>query len=242
MVITRTSSPARGGVLTPLHKAGRAGLAGAGRLYPLPDGRKFILCHRAVIELGGAVCKGDGQRHNKDAEDGQLLRAVRSAAAESVTIRIMAVTRSPRMGVRRRHAVDYSITRSVYHSFPLCKVDEGSIRKRAPRGRILAKMTAWKANNHTVGAGYSQWPFVGKRRADMESDPTEDVILEEAINKGRGGAGGGRHYMPPLLSISFLAMQYPHTARQGGSSPTPQCPIALWPYPGQAAGRIRACG
>ena len=38
-------------------------------------------------------------------------------------------------------------------------------------------------------AVYSQQPFVGKRRADMESAPTEDVILEEAINKG----GGRRH-------------------------------------------------
>ena len=35
-------------------------------------------------------------------------------------------------------------------------------------------------------AVYNKWPFVGKRRADMESAPTEDVILEEAINKGRG--------------------------------------------------------
>ena len=35
-------------------------------------------------------------------------------------------------------------------------------------------------------AVYSKWPFVGKRQADTESAPTEDVILEEAINKGRG--------------------------------------------------------
>ena len=35
-------------------------------------------------------------------------------------------------------------------------------------------------------AVYSKRPFVGKRRADMESAPTEAVILEGAINKGRG--------------------------------------------------------
>ena len=50
-------------------------------------------------------------------------------------------------------------------------MDEG-IEKAPLRGRILAKMTAWKANNHTVGAGHSKWPFVGKRRADTESAPT----------------------------------------------------------------------
>ena len=46
---------------------------------------------------------------------------------------------------------------------------------------------------------YSKWPFVGKRRADMESAPTEDVILEEAINKGRGRRRkvAGRIYAAP---------------------------------------------
>ena len=48
-------------------------------------------------------------------------------------------------------------------------------------------------------AVYSQWPFVGKRQADMESAPTEDVILEEAINKGRGQRRkvAGRIYAAP---------------------------------------------
>ena len=49
---------------------------------------------------------------------------------------------------------------------------------------------------------YSKWPFVGKRRADMESAPTEDVILEEAINKGRGRrrkAAGGIYAAPTAL-------------------------------------------
>ena len=80
-------------------------------------------------------------------------------------------------------------------------MDEG-IEKAPLRGRILAKMTAWKANNHTVGAGHAKWPFVGKRRADMESDPTEDVILEEAINKGRERrrkVAGGIYAAPTAL-------------------------------------------
>ena len=67
--------PRCGGILIHLHKAGRAGLACTGQLAVLCQAdEKFILRHRAVIELGGAVCKGDGQRHNKDAGDGQLLR------------------------------------------------------------------------------------------------------------------------------------------------------------------------
>ena len=41
---------------------------------PRQTDEKFILRHRAVIELGGAVCKGDRQRHDKDAGDGQLRR------------------------------------------------------------------------------------------------------------------------------------------------------------------------
>ena len=68
--------PRCGGILIHLHKAGRAGLACTGQLAVLCQAdEKFILRHRAVIELGGAVCKGDRQRHNKDAGDGQLLRS-----------------------------------------------------------------------------------------------------------------------------------------------------------------------
>ena len=51
-------------------------------------------------------------------------------------------------------------------------------------------------------AVYSKWPFVGKRRADTESAPTEDVILEEAINKGRGQrrmVAGGIYAAPTAL-------------------------------------------
>ena len=51
-------------------------------------------------------------------------------------------------------------------------------------------------------AVYSQWPFVGQRRADTESAPTEDVILEEAINKGRGRrrkVAGGIYAAPSAL-------------------------------------------
>ena len=50
-------------------------------------------------------------------------------------------------------------------------------------------------------AVYSKWPFVGKRRADMESAPTEDVIWEEAINKGRGRrkVAGGIYAAPTAL-------------------------------------------
>lgn len=67
--------PRCGGILIHLHKAGRAGLACTGQLAVLcQTDEKFILRHRAVIELGGAVCKGDGQRHNKDAGDVQLRR------------------------------------------------------------------------------------------------------------------------------------------------------------------------
>ena len=67
--------PRCGGILIHLHKAGRAGLACTGQFAVLCQAdEKFILRHRAVIELGGAVCKGDRQRHNKDAGDGQLLR------------------------------------------------------------------------------------------------------------------------------------------------------------------------
>lgn len=67
--------PRRGGVLIHLHKAGRTGLACAGQLAVLcQTDEKFILRHRAVIKLGGAVCKGDRQRHDKDAGEGQLRR------------------------------------------------------------------------------------------------------------------------------------------------------------------------
>lgn len=51
-------------------------------------------------------------------------------------------------------------------------------------------------------AVYNKWPFVGKRRADTESAPTEDVILEEAINKGRGRrrkVAGGIYAAPTAL-------------------------------------------
>ena len=52
-------------------------------------------------------------------------------------------------------------------------------------------------------AVYSKWPFVGKRRADTESaPPTEDVILEEAINKGRERrrkVAGGIYAAPTAL-------------------------------------------
>ena len=51
-------------------------------------------------------------------------------------------------------------------------------------------------------AVYSKRPFVGKRRADMESTPTEDVILEEAINKGSGRrrkVAGGIYAAPTAL-------------------------------------------
>ena len=51
-------------------------------------------------------------------------------------------------------------------------------------------------------AVYSKWPFVGKPRADMESAPTEDMILEEAINKGGGRrrkVAGGIYAAPTAL-------------------------------------------
>ena len=51
-------------------------------------------------------------------------------------------------------------------------------------------------------AVYSKRLFMGKRRADMESAPTEDVILEEAINKGRGRrrkVAGGIYAAPTAL-------------------------------------------
>ena len=51
-------------------------------------------------------------------------------------------------------------------------------------------------------AVYSKWSFAGKRRADMESAPTEDVILEESINKGRGRqrkVAGGIYAAPTAL-------------------------------------------
>ena len=51
-------------------------------------------------------------------------------------------------------------------------------------------------------AVYSKWPFVGKPRADTESAPTEDVILEEAIIKGRGRqrkVAGGIYAAPTAL-------------------------------------------
>ena len=61
------------GVLIHLYKAGRAGLACTGQLAILCQTHKeFILRHRAVIRLGSAICKGDRQRHDKDAGDGQL--------------------------------------------------------------------------------------------------------------------------------------------------------------------------
>ena len=67
--------PRCGGILIHLHKAGRAGLACTGQLAVLcQTDEKFILRHRAVIKLGGAVCKGDRQRHDKDAGEGQLRR------------------------------------------------------------------------------------------------------------------------------------------------------------------------
>ena len=51
-------------------------------------------------------------------------------------------------------------------------------------------------------AVYSKGPVVGKRRADMESAPTEDVLLEEAINKGGGRrrkVAGGIYAAPTAL-------------------------------------------
>ena len=64
-------------------------------------------------------------------------------------------------------------------------------------------------------AVYSKWPFVGKRRADTESAPTEDVILEEAINKGRGRrkVAGGIYAAP--TAVDFVGGGVPDAPRMG---------------------------
>ncbi len=66
--------PRRGGVLIHLHKAGRTGLACAGSL--LSSARRTKNSSFVIVpsSLGGAVCKGDRQRHDKDAGEGQLRR------------------------------------------------------------------------------------------------------------------------------------------------------------------------
>ena len=65
--------PRRGGLLIHLHKAGRAGLAGAGQLAVLcQTDEEFILRHATVILAAGSVRKGDGHGHNGDAGGGQF--------------------------------------------------------------------------------------------------------------------------------------------------------------------------